>query len=240
MSIVSNNTVASSLSIPVFEPRLSSSDSLGRIDTCRKTLESQYLDTYKALALGGKETLESKIIRLAATAPSPISSLPQELARKIFSYSDKRGVADTTSLNQTMKSSAMDEANYSERASIKSFIQILNERLNVPGRFQMQRLQLGQISERILPLNFTNLRDLKGYILGVKSQLIDVLRTLDVETATGLFDCRPPQPPSNIQPPNFMEDIFVFAEIGRQLDEANQLFNDDLGRGFLYQNIGSQ
>ena len=222
MSAVSNNNSHSSLSIVPNQAQPRTSDCLDRVlSTYRKTLEGQYLATYKALALGGKETLESKIIRHAATAPSPISSLPQELARKIFSYLDKRGVADTTSLNQTMKSSATDEANYSEHSSIKSFIEILTKRLNVPGRFQMRTLELKQISKRIVPLNFTNLRDLKGYILGIKTQLIDVLKTLDDETATRLFDNRQPQPSSNIQPPKFMEDIFVLARFESQIMQAD-------------------
>ncbi len=51
----------------------------------RKALEDQYLNTYKALHLGGKETLESRMIR-SAFAFCPTHS-EKETAQRLSNYS---------------------------------------------------------------------------------------------------------------------------------------------------------
>ncbi len=149
------------------------------------------------------------------TAP-PIGSLPKELIKQIFSFLNQRDLQAVASVNQTMKTSAITAANDSELSSIKNFIQSLIQNLNVET-FPVEKNLLTEISQNITPQN--NLLLLKGYILDVKNQLINVIKTLDTPTANNLRD--------QIQPPKSMEDIFKLSAIERRIDEAN-LIPDEL------------
>lgn len=76
MSIYSNITNSKCREIVLYEPKETSPSSLRkRADAayrrflekrCMGSLETRYLDTYKALHVGGKETLESRMIQFAA------------------------------------------------------------------------------------------------------------------------------------------------------------------------------
>ncbi len=67
--------------------------------------------------------------------------------------------------------------------------------------------------EMVLEISENNLTNLKGYIFNVKGKLINVINTLDTETAEDL--------PNNVRFPSFCEDIFALAALERQIDEAH-------------------
>lgn len=86
MSVVLNKNTTSSTAIVTYKPREYTSDSLDErvIRSYRNILESQYLNTYKALHLGGKDTTESRMIRFAATiCPTHSDS---EMSQRIDKY----------------------------------------------------------------------------------------------------------------------------------------------------------
>ena len=142
--------------------------------------------------------------------------LPQELFDEIFSYLGKNDMQAAACVNRSLRGRIQEVANYNELASIKKFILVLIQKLNAEI-FAVQRGLLVGISQNITFQEFKILRLLKEYILQVKVQLIEVIKTLDEETSN---DLKP-----HLQFPHFMENIFELAKFERRIDVANLLPN---------------
>jgi len=155
----------------------------------------------------GSET----ILPIAIGSPKTIHSLPQELLEQIFSLLSKEDLQAAALVNRGISSSVIAAASFNEPTEIKNFISVLIQRLSAEI-FPGQRETLLEILHNVTPPNFVNLRLLKGDILGVKAQLINVIRTLDTETANNLRD--------HVHLPHFFENIFELSAFERQIDRA--------------------
>lgn len=153
--------------------------------------------------------------------PFKIDGLPEEVLGKIFSYLRANDIQAVVWVNRSVSKCGTAAANFSELASIKNFIQVIMQRLNVE-RVSGQRALLVGIAQKIASRNFVNLQLLKGHILGVKVKLINVIRTLDDETAIDLRNHG-----NHVKRPNFLEDIVELATFERQIDAA-KLIPDEI------------
>jgi len=171
----------------------------------------------------GSET----ILPIAIGSPKTIHSLPQEVLEQIFSLLSKEDLQAAALVNRGISGSVKAAANFNEPAEIKNFISVLIQQLSAEI-FPGQRARLLEILHNVTPQNFVNLLLLKGYILDVKAQLINVIRTLDTETANNLRD--------HVHLPHFFENIFELAAFERQIDQAN-LIPNEYERGFALRDI---
>jgi Tetratricopeptide repeat. len=121
-----------------------------------------------------------------------------------------------------MKKFEIAAANLNELVSLKNFIKLLAEKLPVeinpeqPEQiveiYPEQKVKLLEIAQNIIDSGVPNLRELKARSLNVKSQLINILKTLNTETLTDLS--------THAQSPNFLENIVNLATFEREIDEA--------------------
>jgi hypothetical protein len=208
----SNHSVNSTAIIPYQAPV----DRAAAALIASRVLEEQYLETYKALHLGGKETGESAVIkavgkkivevadraalRVASRERSRLGSLTQTVTDQIFHLLTPR---DLQQLAPLYPQTVAEFANDKTLRSIRDFIDVLVVDLE---RFPQERARLLQIAQKIPSKIDSTLSDLKGFISHVKKQLIDVLKQVDAAQ----IDHIRPLPP-------LMDDIFELTFFERRI-----------------------
>lgn len=158
------------------------------------------------------------ILPIPINSPKTIYSLPQELQDKIFSFLTQEDLEAAVLVNRRSNISVNVASNFNEPAEIKNFISVLIQQLNA-GIFPDQKEMLSKILHDITPQKCVILRLLKEYIFGVKKRLINVIKTLDTETANHLRDH------AHLPVPHFFENIFELAAFERQIDQAHLIPN---------------
>jgi hypothetical protein len=158
----------------------------------------------------------------AIVLPKKVDELPRDLIARMFSYLGKKDLQAGAFVNKRINVGAIVAANHKELASIKKFIESLIEKLD-EERFPEQLEMLKGISQNISTQVqvFANLRLLKEYILDVKGQLVDVMKTVD--DLSGDVDL-----------PDFFEDIFKLVALEKRIDAANLIPNEDMRGGALW------
>ena len=130
-----------------------------------------------------------------------------------------------------MSKSVQEAANFNEPLSIKKFTNSVIENLNIE-LFSGQIESLHAIKENINTQNGLKLLELKGYILDLKQELINVIKTLNEESLNILIN--------HVKPPHFLEDIFESAKFERMIDrslERATLIEDEIDRGNAFADI---
>lgn len=166
------------------------------------------------------ECVGSRNYEVEHDSPYKIDNLPQELLDQIFSYLGKIDLQSVVCVSGSISSSVKKAACINETNSMKNFIQIVIENLNVEFSIEQREL-LKEIAENITAGNLENLRQLKEYVFWVKSKFVDVIKTLDVETIDYLNE--------RVKPPHFFEGVFEsiilkkkqMAALERQIERAN-------------------
>jgi tetratricopeptide (TPR) repeat protein len=130
--------------------------------------------------------------------PFRLTELPPELFMHVISYLPPKDVENLARVSKTTRTITIDAANLNEALAMKSLVTLLPEKLQHTDPNPIVSLQ--EIHDRIGNQKCSNLRQLKTYILRVKSELIDVLKTLDQDSLEELK--------ASIIPPDFMENIF--------------------------------
>ncbi|HSX38948.1 MAG TPA: hypothetical protein VLE95_09055 [Chlamydiales bacterium] len=146
---------------------------------------------------------------------TPCTTLTQcssDIQQHIFSYLEKEALQAATCLNKDMGHKAITAANVNEPARIKNFIHVLISGLDA-GRFSEKIEMLLEISHNVTSPECANLLTLRPYILRVRRQLINVIKTLDPETIENLKN--------SVHLPSFFEKIFILVALERQINETN-------------------
>lgn len=154
----------------------------------------------------GSETIALPAIRCS----EKLDSLPEEFLDAIFSFLSQKDLQAATLVNRSINRSV-------KRLEVQNFINGLIQQLNAEI-FRRERETLLAILRNVTPQDFVNLRLLKGYILDVQAQLINVIKTLDAETENNLR--------AYVRLPYFFENIFGLVALERQIDQANVIPNE--------------
>ncbi|NDD59248.1 MAG: hypothetical protein EBZ47_08395 [Chlamydiae bacterium] len=133
-------------------------------------------------------------------AAATLLGLTSDSLKKIASYLDKEAMQSLVCVNKALQIITIEAANYNEPCLIKAYIAFPLERLSANiNKYRVQRDQIAALSNQIETTLFPSLRLLRTYILGVKSEIINTLATLDGEMApVVLFE--------GASPSNFLED----------------------------------
>ena len=145
---------------------------------------------------------------------SRIERVPQELLEIVFSDLSKYDLQALSSVSKSMRERVLEVANVNEPLSIRNFIKSIIQNLDeqlYSGQIEL----LVEIKENIHIHEFKDLLQLKGYILDLKQQLIDVIKTLDED----FFNL-------DVQLPHFMEDIFELARFEKRIDNTYLIPNE--------------
>ena len=140
--------------------------------------------------------------------------MPQELLEIVFSDLSKYDLQALSSVSKSMRERVLEVANVNEPRSIKKFINSIIQNLDEQLYSGQIELLVG-IKKNIHIHQFKDLLQLKGYILDLKQQLIDVIKTLDED----FFNL-------DVQLPHFMEDIFELARFEKRIDNAYLIPNE--------------
>ncbi|HSX38949.1 MAG TPA: hypothetical protein VLE95_09060 [Chlamydiales bacterium] len=145
----------------------------------------------------------------------PCTTLTQcssDIQKHILSYLEKESLQAASCVTKDMSQKAITVANMNEPALIKNFIHVLISGLDAE-RFSKEIEILLEISHNITSQKCANLLTLRPYILPVRRQLINVIKTLDPETIENLKN--------SAHLPSFFEKIFILVALERQI-EANR------------------
>ena len=140
--------------------------------------------------------------------------MPQELLEIVFSDLSKYDLQALSSVSKSMRERVLEVANVNEPLSIRNFIKSIIQNLDEQLYSGQIELLVG-IKKNIHIHQFKDLLQLKGYILDLKQQLIDVIKTLDED----FFNL-------DVQLPHFMEDIFELARFEKRIDNTYLIPNE--------------
>ena len=146
----------------------------------------------------------------------------EKLLNCIFSYSKQDDLQAIIRVNKKFKDTAIRIFSSNELIPIKNFIQVTIQWLD-ERKFHRQKDSLIEILDSIASPSFVSLVLLKQYILKVKEQLIEVIKTLEFDPRVKLRD----HMKVSTDLPELMEDIFELSIIEERIARANLISDED-------------
>lgn len=124
--------------------------------------------------------------------------IPDDIWEVIASNLSQKDLQAAVVVNKALRKNVTELSNREQPDLIKAFIHTLLGKIKT--RNLKERWKALSIAQSVTHQNCSNLSLLKGYILGIKEELIDVIKPLDVQIAHHIR--------SHGSHPCFFEDIF--------------------------------